>query len=88
MGGGVVAGNGMIFGMPNKKGTVLRIDPLAKTTSQFGSFQTGYGKWLSAAVAGNGMIYGIPFSATTVLVIDPDASTATTIGQLSSPGVR
>ena len=80
--GGVLAPNGKIYGIPWESTTVLEIDPVAKTATEFGSL-TGSMKWQGGVLAPNGKIYGIPNNSTTVLEIDPVAKTATTFGSLS-----
>ena len=72
--GGVLAPNGMIYGIPLNSTTVLKIDPTTDTVSTFGSL-SGTAKWVGGVLAPSGMIYGIPYSSTTVLKIDPDIDT-------------
>ena len=54
-----------------------------RTTSTFGSVESGNDKWLGSVLAPNGKIYGIPRNSTSVLEIDPVARTASTFGSLS-----
>ncbi|KKK72403.1 hypothetical protein LCGC14_2904230, partial [marine sediment metagenome] len=75
--GGVLAPNGMIYGIPRTATTVLKIDPSDDTTSPFGSL-AGSQKWLGGVLGVDGMIYGIPFDSTTILKIDPTTDTAST----------
>ena len=83
--GGVLAPNGMIYGMPFNSTTVLKIDPSIDTATTFGSL-SGTVKWIGGVLAPNGMIYGIPADSATVLKIDPSTDTATTFGSLSGLG--
>ena len=80
--GGVLAPNGMIYGIPLDSTTVLKIDPTTDTATTFGSL-SGSGKWIGGVLAPNKMIYGIPYSSASVLKIDPTTDTATTFGNLS-----
>jgi hypothetical protein len=66
--GGVLAPNGMIYGIPRNSNTVLKIDPTDDSVSTFGSLSGG-GKWFGGVLAPNGVIYGIPYNSTTVLKI-------------------
>jgi hypothetical protein len=65
--GGVLAPNGMIYGIPLNSTTVLKIDPTGDTATTFGSLSSGTSKWAGGVLAPNGMIYGIPINSTTVL---------------------
>ncbi|HMV80112.1 MAG TPA: putative Ig domain-containing protein, partial [Leptospiraceae bacterium] len=78
--GGVLAPNGIIYGIPRLHTSVLRIDPSSNTVSTFGTFAGGVQKWWGGVLAPNGKIYGIPNSATNILQIDPDTDTAGTFG--------
>jgi hypothetical protein len=66
----VLAGNGLIYGIPFNSASVLVIDPIARTTSTFGSLGTATYKWRGGVLAGNGAIFGIPSNSASVLVID------------------
>jgi hypothetical protein len=81
--GGVIAPNGLIYGIPFNSTAVLKINPTTTTASTFGSL-TGTGKWAGGVLAPNGYIYGIPSASTTVLKINPATNTATTFGSLAT----
>ena len=66
--GGVLAPNGMIYGMPYNSTTILKIDPTTDTATTFGSL-SGTNKWFGGVLAPNGRIYGIPQSSIVVLAI-------------------
>ena len=83
--GGVLAPNGKIYGIPYNATSVLEIDPIARTTSTFGSL-SGTAKWKGGVLAANKqtlgperIIYGIQSTSTSILKIDPIAQTATTV---------
>ena len=75
--GGVLAGNGKIYGMPHDATSVLIIDPTADTndTSTIAGL-VGSSKWAGGVLAGNGKIYGIPYHGAEVLIVDPTTETA------------
>ena len=79
--GGVLAQNGKIYSVPHNASSILEINPLAGTATNFGSFG-GTDKWIGGVLAPNGKIYCAPATATTILVIDPTTTppTATTFG--------
>lgn len=85
--GGVLATNGKIYAIPSTGGTntILVIDPVARTTTTFGTTEAGYG-WGQAVLAPNGKIYGMPLNdgdpntPTLILEVDPIAETVTTFG--------
>jgi hypothetical protein len=58
--GGVLAPNGMIYGIPYDSTTVLEINPVTQTATTFGSL-SGSAKWSGGVLAPNGKIYGIPY---------------------------
>jgi hypothetical protein len=64
--GGVLAPNGMIYGIPYSSASVLKIDPTTDTATTFGNL-SGSTKWRGGVLAPNGMVYGIPLESTTVL---------------------
>lgn len=69
--GGVVAPNGRIYLMPSSVPEIAEVDPVAKTSAQFGNYGMGILKYSGAVLHPNGKIYGIPNQATQVLEIDP-----------------
>jgi len=79
--GGVLAVNGMIYGVPYSSTSILKIDPTTDTTTTFGSL-AGTLKWAGGVLAPNGCIYCIPYDSVTILKIDPITDTATTFGSL------
>jgi hypothetical protein len=81
--GGVLAPNGLIYGIPFAATTVLEINPFNNTFTTFGSVPSDPSKWAGGVLAPDGLIYGIPFDSTTVLKIDPIAKTVTTFGSLA-----
>ena len=85
--GGVLAPNGMIYGIPYNSTSVLKIDRVTDTATTFGSL-SGTSNWRGGVLAPNGMIYGIPYDSASVLKIDPVTDTATTFtfGSLSGLG--
>ena len=71
-GGGVLAPNGLIYGVPNHATTVLIIDPNTETadTTSLQDAGAGSDKYHGGVLAPNGLIFAIPYSADSVLVID------------------
>ena len=78
-GGGVLAPNGKIYGMPLNSRDLLVIDPVAGTATRtnMGANLTGTFKWQGGVLGPDGKIYGIPYNSQTILIIDPVAGTAT-----------
>jgi hypothetical protein len=83
--GGVLAPNGMIYGIPLDSTAVLKIDPTTDTATTFGSVPGG-SAWIGGVLAPSGMIYGIPRDSTAVLKITPAADAATTFGSVAGGG--
>jgi hypothetical protein len=71
--GGVLAANGMIYGIPYSAPSVLIIDPVGGSTdtTTLGGLGSGSDKWAGGVLAPNGKMYGIPLNAMSVLIIDP-----------------
>ena len=66
-GGGVLAADGNIYGIPFDATQVLRFDPRTKQATLVGDQLPGDGKWLGGVLAADGNIYGILHNATQVL---------------------
>ena len=77
--GGVLAGNGKIYGMPYNAAAVLVLDP-ATNALDVSTIVTEAGsrKWWGGVLAGNGKIYGIPRDSSRVLIVDPATNTTDT----------
>lgn len=73
--GGVLAGNGKIYGVPNKTSEVLVIDPETDTVDTFAVFTSD--TYRGGVLGPDGNIYCIPDKATNILEIDPNTNTAT-----------
>ena len=72
--GGVLAPNGMIYGIPYGLNTVLKIDPTTDTATTFGSMSAA-GDSVGSVLAPNGLIYGMPYSSTRIVRVDPTTDT-------------
>ena len=81
--GGILAPNGMIYGIPLGGTKVLKINPTNDSATTFGSLTTSY-SWMGGVLAPNGMIYGAPTSTSTILKIDPTNDTAIALTGVSS----
>ena len=82
---GTLTPSGKIIGIPFGAETVLEIDPVTKTTNQFGVISsTLRRKWLGGVLGDNGKVYAIPYDADAVLEIDPDSHTLSLFGNLGS----
>lgn len=81
--GGVLAHNGLIYGIPHDAVDVLVIDPVFGE-QQFPILTTLIGprKWSGGVLGPDGLIYAIPYDATEILIIDPSTNTVeeTTMG--------
>jgi hypothetical protein len=78
--GGVLAPNGMIYGMPFSSTSVLKIDPTTDTAMVVSAVTAGK---VGGVLAPNGIIYGSPAGSATVLRIDPTADLAAALDNLS-----
>ena len=76
--GGVLANNGLIYGMPLDSQSVLIIDPEAMTVDTTIITLSSTDKWIGVVLAANGKVVGIPFHSDAVLVVDPETNTADT----------
>lgn len=74
-GGGVLALNGKIYGIPRTGGTVLEIDPSNGTVNTISVSGWNSERWNGGVLAPNGKIYGMP-STRKVLEIDPSNGSA------------
>ncbi|EGD79721.1 hypothetical protein PTSG_10705 [Salpingoeca rosetta] len=79
--GGVLAGNGLIYGIPYKASAVLVIDPSTQQTSMvpLPLDVDGWWTWSGGALGRDGRVYAIARDAPYPLVIDPDSSTNTAV---------
>ena len=83
--GGVMGGNGMIYGVPGHAKRVLKIDPATQEVSLVGPVLPGKYKWLRGVLAQDGNIYCIPCHAETVLRIDPRTDEVTQLPGTHGP---
>ena len=68
--GGLLGGDGCIYGVPQCADGVLKIDPATQEVTTFGAVPGGW-KWHGGVVAEDGTIWGIPSNSDEVLRIDP-----------------
>jgi len=84
--GGLLADDGMIYGIPGNARRVLRINPYNGTVDHIGPEFPGQYKWLRGVKAKDGQgrtcLYGLPCHASSVLKIVPETGEVTTIGNL------
>ncbi|EGD77747.1 hypothetical protein PTSG_08836 [Salpingoeca rosetta] len=76
--GGVLADNGLIYGIPLHANAPLILDPETGTVDNPLSDSAVY-KWSGGVLGSNGLIYGFPFFEPSVLVIDPATNATGTI---------
>ena len=69
--GGLLGGDGCIYGIPQCAVSVIKIDPKNQQVSTIGKLPGGGWKWHGGVTGPDGCIYGIPANADTVLKIDP-----------------
>ena len=79
--GGLLGGNGCIYGTPTCAEAVLKIDPVAGRVEQLGSLPKGGYKWHGCVVGSDGAIIGIPCNADCVLRVDPADDSVTLHGK-------
>ena len=80
--GGVLAGNGKIYGIPHGAAEILIIDTATDTVTTIPT-ESGDLKWFGGCLAPNGKIYAIPHTSSKVLVIDPETDTTYTFTTIS-----
>ena len=86
MGGGVVAPNGKVYCMPSPSGSILAIDPIAKTTARVAAVPDFTGAYFGGVLAPDGCIYGIPHIATRFFRLDPRTHAVTSFGEVRGDG--
>ena len=83
--GGGIGGDGCLYCIPYEMKSVLRIDPVAMTTSLYGPnlhIANGNGLlWAGGCVGPDGCVYGTPYHSNHVLCIDPFAGTVSMVGK-------
>ena len=84
--GGLLGGDGCIYGIPQNAGSVIKIDPRTDACSTIGSLEEGGWKWHGGNTAGDGNIYAIPCHADSVLKIDCSAAAVAAGAQVSTIG--
>ena len=82
---GVLAQNGNIYAFPSNGSQILELNPIAQTTSTFGSIASVYTR---GVLAPNGNIYGIPSGSIStpvpILELNPITKTTSTFGSITS----
>ena len=77
--GGVLANNGLIYGIPRHSDSVLIIDPEAMTADTTTIITlSSTDKWVGGVLAAKGKVVGIPYGSNAVLIIDPETNTEDT----------
>merc|ERR1712048_199564 len=84
--GGVLAGDGCIYGIPCNAESALKIDPSTGQVTTIGGPFAGAQKWYGGLLGHDGAIYGIPYNASAVLKIVPSTGEVSTIGELPPGG--
>jgi outer membrane protein assembly factor BamB len=87
-GGGVLAPDGRIFGIPDEATTILEIDPEGRTVRTFGSVPVGTDKWRGGVLAFDGKIYAVPRDADSILEIDPSSGLISTDVEAGGEGAN
>lgn len=77
--GGVLAPNGLIYGIPNATPQILVIDPATDTATTISGPGAGADDWFGGVLGADGKIYAIPRNNDQILVIDPVTNTTSTI---------
>ena len=76
--GGVLAPDGLVYGIPSKAQKVVAIDPVTNESYIVGSVGTyGNPRWLGGALASNGKIYAVPQDSASILEITPKGASTT-----------
>jgi len=70
-GGGVLAPNGNIYGMPYHDSHILCLNVKEQTTSFVGTPFPGHSRWEGGTVGEDGCIYFVPYFSSNVLKFDP-----------------
>jgi len=84
--GGVLAGR-YIYGIPQDRTKVLKIDVKAATSTEIGDLSSISPRgWSGGVIGPDGHIYGIPSGAEVILEIDPFTDTVSTWGDTSGLG--
>lgn len=86
MGGGVVASDGKVYCLPSPNGTILAIDPTARTARPVAKLEENAGLYYGAVLAPDGCIYGIPHGATKFFKLDPETKRVSTFGAVPGGG--
>ena len=68
---GFLASDGMVYGIPLKADSVLRIDPTNDEVTTVGGPFVGFEKWEGGALANDGAMYCFPLNSKHVLKIAP-----------------
>lgn len=75
--GGVLGPDGKVYCAPRDATSILEIDPVTKTTNNWGVFPTGGNKYNNGVLAPNGLIYFAPATANDILEFNPISKVST-----------
>ena len=84
----VLATNGVIYGVPYMKTSILKLDPVNDMISYTGTFASTVQKWGSGTMAGNGFIYFIPHCYGKVLKFNPVTELSSEIGDFPASTIN
>jgi hypothetical protein len=87
-GGGVLAPNGKIYGIPDEAESILEIDPATGSVDAFGVLPQGNDKWRGGVLAFDGKIYAVPREADAMLEIDPEGPSVEVTVPVDGVGVE